>query len=104
MKTDDDRVINIRDEIATSQRKICELAEALNPRYKRTQSQTIPQLLDLLLRKKAGTLTRMDSDRYLGFYNAARFASPNQRFEPLDYANFLLAFNRVVAALEPNSH
>ena len=98
--TADGRAINIREEIAESAQMVVEAAVSLGEKFERKQWQTIPQLLNLMLRKRVGTLKKEDCDIYIGFYHSAKFGKPTLNFEPDDYARFLATFDALIASIK----
>jgi hypothetical protein len=95
----DEKVINVRDEIAKSALRVCELAAQNGDRFVRAKWQTVAQLLDCLLREGVCALSRDTAERYLRYYDAARFESPKARFTQEAWDDFEGVFSQICAEI-----
>lgn len=95
----DNKIVYIRDEIIQSTKIIEEAAKSINADLARKPSMTMPQYLNFLVKKGVGTLTKEKCEKYLSFYNPAKFGAPNINYTVEDYSFFSDQLNKIVNAI-----
>lgn len=99
IRLENGKIVYIRDEIIQSTKVIEDAAKSINSDLARKPSMTMSQYLNFLLSRRVGRLTKDKCDRYLSFYNPAKFGPPNTSYEPNDYSIFADELNKIVDAI-----
>jgi hypothetical protein len=103
LRTDDGRLINVRDEIVASFNKICDRATKVSLQFARLPHQTVGQFFTVLLKKRVGTLKPQTCEAYLECYNLARYGSPNINFDQAEYSQFVQIFSTILEQILPRA-
>lgn len=99
VRLQNNRIVYIREEIIQSTKVIEDAAKSVNSDLARKPSMTMPQYLNFLLKRGVGNLTKDKCDKYLSYYNPAKFGAPNIIYTVEDYSFFTDQLKKVVNAI-----